>query len=69
MIAGTKMMYRYIHEAKAHSDSKFYPSTDKFTQALLVMPVTNIMSVYLGGAELRNENHSFKLNLRKTHKL
>ena len=34
----TSMFQKHIHKAK------FYPSADDFTQALLVMLVTNIMS-------------------------
>ena len=34
----------HIHVPKTHSQRKFYPSADNFTQALLVMLVTNIMS-------------------------
>ena len=35
----TSMFQKHIHKVK------FYPSADDFTQALLVMLVTNIMSV------------------------
>ena len=36
----------HIHVPKHIHKVKFYPSADDFTQALLVMLVTNIMSVF-----------------------
>ena len=37
----------HIHGPKKHSQSKFYPSADDFTQALLVMLMTNITYIDL----------------------
>ena len=39
----TSMFQKHIHKVK------FYPSADDFTQAPLVMLVTNIMSAYMLG--------------------
>ena len=52
----TSMFQKHIHKVK------FYPSADDFTQALLVMLVTNIMSAQTHGWLLSQYYNLVSLN-------